>query len=773
MRSLIAIVVVSLHLLTWTSTASAQDAAYEAWSRVFDAMQPGWSDPTGTADASEAVLSRDDLNIISEYAAGPSRPPTAVERAALVRLDAIAPLLRDATSHRTFDPGIDWSEGFSVLLPHLGLMRQSARCVQALAHRAAADGDAGAAADWTGRVATMAGQSAQDGTLIGSLVGGAIYMTADRELDALIGSGVLDRTTAATLLDGMDWLGEGDDPFRVADAMMRERDIMTMELDRLANRLDTGDPEAASFLAGLFTGDGDAFGDLDGEEVRRQAEVMFDLQTRMIDAAADPDRARGLETMQAIETEVEDRDDLTLVQALVPALANVLETRLTLEGRLDDRLRVLHAIADGRLDPAALGNAAILWDRLGTMFETLPGAVQLAGLAMLGSLPDADRVAMLASRAVGDAADDLPATDGEGLDLDAITADPVSIWWHGVARTEDAIRDLAMLAAALPTADFPISPGIRPRPEVEGDELARLRGAGRGLISDVWSRLHAASTEPAASPDPDPPIRAVDASTELAAATDEIVAVLALVHDLVADPALVHVVMAADLLSSVDRVLRHDLARPMLEDGGHRDRITDALTAIPRPVLLDAAEASRRDLALMVEYRAGRGTPERRDTLTDHLRRTPPDRAYALLVEDADLRIAAIEADRVDAPRPTPLTPWPDPDGHATGYRPLRLLASLEGMHGPDHVLARLDLAAGQANRVAAAMTDDAASHDDVLRDLDAIVRTDRFPLERRATEALNTIAGLDRLVRAIGRGSGTSGRAETVEPADRGLDDR
>lgn len=750
MRSIAHHLLAALTLSILASTASAQDAAYEAWSRVFDAIQPGWNNPGGEGSSAEAMLSWDELNVISEYGSGATRPPTAVERAALEKLQQLAPLLRDATSHRSFDAGLDWNEGFSVLLPHLGLMRQSARCLRALAHQAAAEGDSQAAADWTGRIGTLAGQSAQDGTLIGSLVGGAIYSMADQELDALFGSGLLDRETATTLLDGMGWLGERDDPFRVTDAMVLEREIMAMELDRLAGRLDAGDPEAATFFEQLFTGESGAFGDLDGAEVRRQAEVMFDLQTRMIDAASDPDRARGFAEMQAIEAEVEGLEDMALVKSLVPALGNVLEMRLRLEGRLADRLRVLNAIAQGRLDPAVLGNAAILWDRLGTMFETLPGSVQVAGLAMLDAAPTPERLELLASRAVGESASDLRLADGSPRDLEIARLDPVTVWWNGLTATEAEIRELAMLAAALPRADFPISPGILPRPEVESDELARLRGAGRGLLADAWSRLRAIAAEPGPPVDPEATTRPVDVDAEQAAATDEIVATLALVHDLVADPALVHVVMAADLVRSIDRLLRSEEARPLLANAGLRDRITDALNAIPRSVMFDAGAACRADLTVFANRHA-RGWPaEDRTAFVDRLEKMSPDRAYALIVEDADLRVVRISTD--DATTPEPLTPWPDPEGYPTGYRPLRLLASLEGMHGPDHVLSRLVSPPDHDNRVTAAFAAAATKETGVLPRLNDIEWPDRFPLEREAVEALNTVAALDRLMLEIGQ---------------------
>ena len=97
MRAIATHLLLTLILSIFASTAFAQDAAYDAWSRVFDAIQPGWNDPNGGPHSVEAMLSWDELNVISEYGSGTTRPPTEVERAALELLQQIAPLLRDAT----------------------------------------------------------------------------------------------------------------------------------------------------------------------------------------------------------------------------------------------------------------------------------------------------------------------------------------------------------------------------------------------------------------------------------------------------------------------------------------------------------------------------------------------------------------------------------------------------------------------------------------------------------------------------------------------------
>lgn len=730
LRPLIALV------LSWfpTAAANAQDASYDAWARVFDAMNPGWRGEA--ADDAAPAISPEDLDILSEYASGPVRNPTARERAAFARLDEIAPMLAEASDHRTFDAGVDWNQGFSVLLPHLSAIRQSARCLKALSHRAAADGDAAQAAVWTGRIAGAAGQVAQDGTLIGSLVGGAIYSLADSEFDWLTASGMLDAATARDTLDAMGWLADSEDPFGVMNAMTMEQDIMSLEMARLADGLETGDAAAVEQLTAILGTDVLDAGDLSADEVRAQAVIMHDLQSSMIDAAADPDRRRGLDAMREIEAEIADPDTPALVASLMPSLSRVLETRLQLETSLVDRVRLLEAIASGRVSPRAVINAAILWERLGTLFETLPGSIQLAGLEVIDRSPSAERLELLVSRAVGEPVDDLRTADATGT-----AGSPLDTWWAGTIDVDPEIRELATIAAAVTAADFPASKPMSERYRVASDDLARVRGAGCGLVIDATARLRKAMSPTTDVVGTDG--RAVDAAFERHAAAEEIVAVLALVHDLLADPALAHIVVSTDLMTSVDRLLRSPEAAPMLADATRRDRIITALTVVPRAISLGAAVAGHADLELFDDGRMRRLDDDARARLRERLARLDADRVYALLLADSGLAVRSAAPTTGDPP--TPITPPEDPEGSDSGYRPLRLIATLEGVHGSDHVLTQAPTSIETVNEMLAG--------DPSRRSvLDRAIPMERYPLEHQAATTLALITELDDLLAGIGR---------------------
>ena len=366
----------------------AQDA-YDAWAEFFDAISPDWrGDGLETGDP---LIDPDDLQVIADYATDAIRPPTPRELAAFERFEAVVPLLESATAIQDFDPGHDFGQGFDLMLPHLGLMRTGARCMTALAHRAAAAGDGDAAFEWTSRLTSTTGQVGQDGTMLGSLVSGAIYSLADEQLGLLTDLGMLDQELAQAFMDSAGWVDDSTDPFGFLTAITMERDIMAVELDRIVEQLEAGDASQLDLFVDMVDPESNDLLDIDLEEVRRQQAVMEQVYADLVDATNDPDRLRGLRTVQAIEEAMTGPDHILIAMAL-PSISRCLESRERLETMLADRMRLIEAVASGRLDPASLRNAATLWDRLGGWFERLPASVQLAGLELVDAAPDDGRL---------------------------------------------------------------------------------------------------------------------------------------------------------------------------------------------------------------------------------------------------------------------------------------------------------------------------------------------------------------------------------------------
>ena len=99
------------------------------------------------------------------------------------------------------------------------------------------------------------------------------------------------------------------------------------------------------------------------------------------------------------------------------------------------------------------------------------------------------------------------------------------------------------------------------------------------------------------------------------------------------------------------------------------------------------------------------------------------------------------------------MTPWPiDPEAsdETLGRRPLKLLASFDGIHGDDWVMSRTNPGL-DSYELRRRLEEDPGRTEATVAALEP--RTP-YPLSASAVLALDRLAGLDRLVRDIGRRS-------------------
>ena len=746
-----------------TGIASAQDNAYEAWAPFFDAISTtDWRNPGEDSEALTPLLDPEDLDLISEYASGTVRPPTAAERAALANLQRIAPLLAAATESTTFHVQLDYDQGFDLLLPHLSLMRQGGRCMKALAHQAAVEGDGRTAFEWASRLTTASGQVAQDQTLIGSLVGCAMYSTADGQLSQLIDSGLLDREIARDFFKETNWIDASEDPFGFLSALVSEREFMAAEMEMISEDLLAGDDRRLQSLFEMSGASGEDFESLDAAEVMRQAGLIDEAFASLLDAAADPDRARGLARIEAIEAELLADDSQILITAIMPLASRFMEARIRVETALSNRMRIMEAVATGRLDIESIRNGATLWDRLGGWFERLPSAAQVAGLQVLEVAPSDQRLATLLDASSGDATEDL--LDAEAGDItdrlrvDALAAartHPEATWIAAVEPESEIMLTLAADAAAVSFSDFPIGGTTPPSLRMQGEDLDRLRGAGRGLLIDATVRLDFARSldieRGSDERDTESPklaeARQSAIDLERERATIELVACIALIQDLVGDPAIAHLILAGDLLESLQRVLTSDDAAPVLADPVRRDLIAAGLEAIPRKPALGVREAVDADLRLWVEQAfPGFDHQEAREAVLRTLDHRGPNRIHALL-DRQDGRVLK----RIDPEAPTSITKPGPTDEEATPalpswvYRPLKLIATWEGVHGPNWLVVNTSASDELVDELLLGIRENPR---DARRALAKLENPDPYPLADVAGLADARLADIDGLLR-------------------------
>lgn len=134
--------------------------------------------------------------------------------------DTVRSLL-EASANGVADWDIAYGEGPLALLPHLGLMRASARVVGADALRHAASGDHSGAAERIAALYRMSGDVSGDRILISSLVGMAIGNEANKLANHLLDARVIDADNAAVVLEAIEEL-DAADRFGLRDAIVGE-----------------------------------------------------------------------------------------------------------------------------------------------------------------------------------------------------------------------------------------------------------------------------------------------------------------------------------------------------------------------------------------------------------------------------------------------------------------------------------------------------------------------------------------------------------------------
>ena len=620
-------------------TATAQDEnAYEAWSRIFDVIRPNWSDPE--AARSPGFFTEDEYDAIFEWQDGPSEAPRGAALRYFEKAESIAPLIRDLRGTPRFDAGIDLNDGFMVMLPHLAPMREIARVCSHLARRATIAGDADAAVEWLGTSNEIAAHSGQDGTAIGSLVGAAMYQRSDQTMELAIANGIIDVETAANLLDSLASLRAQEDPFHFGACVDGERLIFMQSIDAILGR--NGEPPVEADLE-LYR---DAFGDRfiesftrlpdAGEGLRDRMDGVFD---RIQLAFDDPDRDRGIDTLAALERELEASDLPEALRMLMPSMTQIARARLRVERALDDRIRGLDAVASGRISPDQIRNAAILWAQIGRGMLTLPDDVQQAGLALLEGRSPRDREE-------SDPSDpDSPATDWRDA-FGPMAADQLT---------------LGLDAAAILEADFDGRRG----PQAETSEsLGAVRAAARGYLADAADRLRRAASMRAEGDGDSTP------ENERFLAANEIAVVISLAAHLIRDPGIARVRVAAAVLEDIADLLAGSDAQAMRIDPVLRMLIADAAAKLPRLEGLDASAAARQDAARFAATRLRDLRGEAAEAATRSLAEIPPGRLYSIFAI-ADNRVVVTSETAA-----TPEAPSTDPFADLDDLLPYRTLAT-------------------------------------------------------------------------------------------------
>ncbi len=132
--------------------------------------------------------------------------------------------LMAAAAEPEADWGIEHRDGVEAMLPHLRMLRDSARLLRADARRLAAAGEHESAADRVTAIYRMSTQSRRDGLLICALVNASIASMASMEARMLVAVYELGPDARAKLLRAMDALPH-EDPYGIEYAVVIEPQI--------------------------------------------------------------------------------------------------------------------------------------------------------------------------------------------------------------------------------------------------------------------------------------------------------------------------------------------------------------------------------------------------------------------------------------------------------------------------------------------------------------------------------------------------------------------
>lgn len=277
-----------------------------------------------------------------------------VTEAARARLDAGA-------RARTVDWGLERSNGFAMLLPHLSHLRQAARLQRAAIFAQLDAGQKDEALQSMMSMGLMGPQLGSDQVTVSSLVGAAIgggLFTDTAHL--VIDSGAVGQDEAKALLEALRPL-KGEDPFRYADAVMGEWTMMdaTMRGPDAAQQLAL----TADVLAGEDARAVQAMRALTPEAAREQVAALKGTFERAAAAFANPDPQAARAEIARIERMAESGRLGPLAKAMMPSLGNVYESKLRSAQELAILLGRLEAIAAGTVPREAVLNAALLLAR--------------------------------------------------------------------------------------------------------------------------------------------------------------------------------------------------------------------------------------------------------------------------------------------------------------------------------------------------------------------------------------------------------------------------
>lgn len=268
-------------------------------------------------------------------------------------------LVRQAATLPKADFGLDRSQGHELLLPHLSQMRSLSRVMQSEALQHIVDGDVGAAVEIMETQSGMSSHLCGDSVLISSLVSRSLAQLNDGLIENCLDRGTLDGESAARLAAALGRLDSAD-PFQISHALGGEVQLFATSVGAIIER---GSGEEFAEPAQSLGGDLASLSELDPGVLHDQLAATRSLYDEVRKAFANPSSDAARATLASIATRIASGEGGDIARSFTSGFDRIYEMKLEGDRLIQERRAMLIAIAEGRLDPQSVANAA-MWYRL-------------------------------------------------------------------------------------------------------------------------------------------------------------------------------------------------------------------------------------------------------------------------------------------------------------------------------------------------------------------------------------------------------------------------
>ncbi|UCD75222.1 MAG: hypothetical protein JSV91_15745 [Phycisphaerales bacterium] len=307
-------------------------------------------------------LSDEQWQMLKDYAADPSGPPTPELRMIAARGGVIINLLRDASTRQYSDYGFDFDVGFELQIPHVQpLLWKLTPLVQVDTLIRLQDGDSGGAADRLATLYRMSEHLGDDHIPISSIVGDAVFKRAQNTLQTALDRGALNAADANALVHALSGF-DSRDPFNMVEALAMEKWV---SVDWIGEQFsgEEGGEEFAQYMLSIM-GEGaqlpEAMLHMDREMFDAELVQMDSFMDEVIGAFAMEDTEAGRARLKQLEAEAAGGEHGMMVAVFSWEYARVFELMVAAREAIAAQLAMLEQLASGQLKPIEAANAA-LW----------------------------------------------------------------------------------------------------------------------------------------------------------------------------------------------------------------------------------------------------------------------------------------------------------------------------------------------------------------------------------------------------------------------------